>query len=56
MMDLASIASAFAARLPEAEAYLDLIAEEARTEAHLFSVDPTPLLALIDQTRRLSGR
>ncbi|HXA24153.1 MAG TPA: polyprenyl synthetase family protein [Acetobacteraceae bacterium] len=56
MTDLAAIASAFAARLPEAEAYLDLIAEEARTEACLFSVDPTPLLALIDQTRRLSGR
>jgi geranylgeranyl pyrophosphate synthase len=55
MTDLAAIASAFAARLPEAEAYLDLIAEEARTEACLFSVDPTPLLALIDQTRRLSG-
>jgi geranylgeranyl pyrophosphate synthase len=56
MTDLAAIASAFAARLPEAEAYLDLIAEEARTEACLFSVDPTALLALIDQTRRLSGR
>jgi geranylgeranyl pyrophosphate synthase len=56
MTELAAIASAFAARLPEAEAYLDLIAEEARTEARLFSVDPAPLHALIDQTRRLSGR
>jgi geranylgeranyl pyrophosphate synthase len=56
MTELAAMASAFAARLPEAEAYLDLIAEEARTEARLFSVDPAPLLALIDQTRRLSGR
>jgi geranylgeranyl pyrophosphate synthase len=54
--DLGAIARAFAARLPEAEAYLDQIAEEARTEARLFAVDPAPLLALIDQTRKLSGR
>jgi geranylgeranyl pyrophosphate synthase len=54
--ELESIARAFAARLPEAEAYLDGIAEEARSEARLFAVDPTLLLALIDETRRLSGR
>jgi geranylgeranyl pyrophosphate synthase len=52
--DYAALAAAFAAKLPEAEAYLDRIAEEARTEAHAFSVDPTPLYALINQTRGLS--
>jgi geranylgeranyl pyrophosphate synthase len=54
--DLRDLAHAFAAQLPEAEAYLDLIAEEARAEARLFAVNPAPLLALIDQTRRLSRR
>jgi geranylgeranyl pyrophosphate synthase len=54
--DFGALARAFAAQLPEAEAYLDLIAEEARTEARLFAVDPAPLLALIGQTRRLSQR
>jgi geranylgeranyl pyrophosphate synthase len=52
--DYANLAAAFAARLPDAEAYLDRIAEEAGTEARLFAVDPTPLYALIDQTRSLS--
>jgi geranylgeranyl pyrophosphate synthase len=56
MEDRGAIARAFAARLPEAEAYLDQIAEEARTEARLFAVNPAPLLALVDQTRKLSGR
>lgn len=54
--ELGAISAAFAARLPEAEAYLDRIAEEARDEARLFAVDPAPLLALIGQTRRLSAR
>ena len=54
--DLRAIAEAFASRLGDAEAYLDLVAEEARTEAEAFSIDPTPLLALVDQTRKLSGR
>ena len=54
--ELNAIACAFADRLPEAEAYLDRIAEEARAEARLFAVNPAPLLALIDETRRLSGR
>jgi geranylgeranyl pyrophosphate synthase len=53
--DLGRIAAAFAAKLPEAEAALDAIAEEARREAKLFAVDPAPLLALVDRTRRLSG-
>ncbi len=52
--EYATLAAAFAARLPDAEAYLDRIAEEARTEARLFAVDPSPLYALIDQTRGLS--
>jgi hypothetical protein len=56
MEDLGVLARAFAARLPEAERYLDQIAEEARAEARLFSVNAAPLIALIDQTRRLSGR
>ena len=54
--DLEVIAKAFQAKLPDAEAYLDAIAEEARTEARLFAVNPEPLSALIDQTRRLSRR
>jgi geranylgeranyl pyrophosphate synthase len=54
--ELRVIARAFAARLGDAEAYLDRIAEEARDEARIWSADPAPLLALIDQTRRLSRR
>jgi geranylgeranyl pyrophosphate synthase len=54
--DLEVLAQAFQAKLPDAEAYLDSIAEEARTEARLFAVNPEPLSALIDQTRRLSRR
>lgn len=49
------LAEAFRARLPEAEARLDQIAEEARSEARLFADDPDPLLALIERTRVLSG-
>lgn len=52
--ELSKIAAAFAARLDEAEAYLDEIAKEARNEARIWSVEPAPLLALVDQTRRLS--
>jgi geranylgeranyl pyrophosphate synthase len=54
--ELRVIARAFAARLGEAEAYLDRIVEEAQDEARIWSADPAPLLALIDQTRRLSRR
>jgi geranylgeranyl pyrophosphate synthase len=54
--DLRAIADAFAAQLPNAEKYLDEIAEEARTEARLFSSNPAPLMALVEQTRRLSRR
>jgi hypothetical protein len=55
-LDLSTLAAAFMTKLPEAEAYLDQIAAEARSEALLFSTDPTPLVALVDQTRRLSAR
>jgi geranylgeranyl pyrophosphate synthase len=54
--DCAALATAFATNLSEAEDYLDQIAEEACSEARLFSVDPAPLLALVEQTRRLSAR
>lgn len=54
--DLAALAAAVEAELPEAEAVLDRIAEEAATEARLFSANPAPLLALIAETRRLSAR
>ena len=47
--------AAFQAKLPEAEARLDQIAEEARSEARLFADYPEPLLALIERTRVLSG-
>jgi geranylgeranyl pyrophosphate synthase len=52
---LPQLAAAFRAGLPEAEAHLDGIAEEARAEARLFAADPIPLLALVDRTRTLSG-
>jgi geranylgeranyl pyrophosphate synthase len=54
--DLELLAAAFQAKLPDAEAYLDDIAEEARTEARLFATDPEPLLVLVDHTRQLSNR
>lgn len=54
--DLATVAAAFTAALPAAEAKLDAIAEQARREARLFAPDPEPLVALVAQTRRLSDR
>jgi geranylgeranyl pyrophosphate synthase len=53
--DLTTMASAFAACLPDAEAYLDAIANEARREAQLFCTQPEPLFAITNQTRRLSA-
>jgi geranylgeranyl pyrophosphate synthase len=53
---LGEIAGAFVAALPEAEATLDSIADDAEREARLFARDPLPLLALVRQTRQLSGR
>ena len=52
--DLAALADAFAAQLPEAEAVVDQIAEEARTEARMFAAEPAALLALVARVRRLS--
>lgn len=52
--DLGLLATAFRARLPEAEAQLDTIAEEARREARR-APDPGPLLTLVERTRALSG-
>ncbi|HEY4044212.1 MAG TPA: polyprenyl synthetase family protein [Rhodopila sp.] len=54
--DIDALGRSFQAQLPEAEAQLDEIARQARTEARLFAADPTPLLHLIDHTRQLSGR
>ena len=54
--DLDALRRSFEARLPEAEAQLDAVAEQARAEARLFAADPTPLLRLVEHTRRLSAR
>lgn len=53
---LRALAEAFLARLPEAERYLDSIADEARAEARSAAANVEPLIALVDQTRRLSSR
>jgi len=42
--------------VPDAEAYLDEIAHEAREEAVLRASNPEPLLALVEHTRQLSRR
>src|SRR6202167_4634288 len=52
--DLSELGRDFVAKLPEAENYLDKIAEEGRIEARSFAVNPAPLIALIEQTRQLS--
>lgn len=52
--NLAELGRRFVTKLPEAESYLDRIAEEANNEARSFASDPLPLLALIEQTRQLS--
>lgn len=54
--ELARLAQAFAAQLPEAERCLDQIAHEAKEEANRSCRDPGPLLALVDYTRQLSRR
>lgn len=54
--DYPKLAAAFEAQLPEAERYLDSIADEAREEAKLFSGAPEGLYALIAYTRGLSNR
>ena len=54
--NLSDLARAFQSAFPDAEAYLDGIAKEAKQEAQLFAADPEPLLALVDLTRPLSAR
>lgn len=49
----AALAAAFRAALPAAEAELDVIADQARAEAHRHAEDPKPLLALVERTRML---
>jgi geranylgeranyl pyrophosphate synthase len=52
--DLATLAQAFKSQIPDAESYLDKIADEARTEARLFARNPEALITLVDKTRLLS--
>jgi geranylgeranyl pyrophosphate synthase len=54
--DVRTMAEAFRSRLPEAEGYLDTLADEGRQEARQFAANPGPLLALVDHTRQLSNR
>jgi geranylgeranyl diphosphate synthase, type I len=54
--DLKTMAAALAARVPEAERYLDGIAEQARAEARTSAPRPAQLLALVERTRQLSTR
>jgi geranylgeranyl diphosphate synthase, type I len=55
-LDIDALSRSFEAQLPEAEAQLDMIAEQARTEARLFAEDSAALLRLVEHTRRLSTR
>jgi geranylgeranyl pyrophosphate synthase len=50
------LGQAFRSQLPAAEDYLDTVAEAARAHARQVAPNPEPLLSLIDETRRLSGR
>jgi geranylgeranyl pyrophosphate synthase len=54
--ELDEIALAIRQQVPDAETYLDSIAEEARAEAFSRAPHPEPLFALIDYTRQLSRR
>jgi geranylgeranyl pyrophosphate synthase len=54
--DLEEMAQAIRAQVPQAEAYLDRVAQEARDEASGHATNPEPLLALVDYTRQLSRR
>ena len=54
--ELDETALAIRNRVPDAEAYLDEIAHEAREEAVLRASNPEPLLALVEHTRQLSRR
>jgi geranylgeranyl pyrophosphate synthase len=52
--EVGRIAERLQAALPEAEAYLDRLADEATTEATRNADDPKPLVDLIGHTRSLS--
>jgi geranylgeranyl pyrophosphate synthase len=54
--DLAKIAAATRAKLPEAEDHLDQLAARAKREAQAHSANPAPLIALVEHTRELSRR
>ena len=54
--ELGESARAISERIPDAESYLDGIADEARAEAFSRAPNPEPLFALIDHTRQLSRR
>jgi geranylgeranyl pyrophosphate synthase len=54
--DLEKISAAMRARLPEAEDYLDKLAQQAKEEAQSRSPNPAQLFALVDHTRELSHR
>ena len=54
--ELDTMALAVQAQIPAAEDYLDVVAHEARTEALSRARNPEPLIALLEHTRRLSGR
>jgi geranylgeranyl pyrophosphate synthase len=54
--DLQEVSAAMRETLPEAEDYLDKLAEQAKEEAQSCSPNPTPLFALVDHTRELSRR
>lgn len=49
----AELAAAFRDVLPEAEAELDVLADQARMEAERHAPDPEPLMGLVDRTRML---
>jgi geranylgeranyl pyrophosphate synthase len=54
--DLPRLARAFLSALPEAEAYLDGLADEAKAEARAFAKQPDILTELVDVTRGLASR
>jgi geranylgeranyl pyrophosphate synthase len=54
--DLSLLAEAFLGALPEAEAYLNGLADEARTEARAFAEQPDILIELVEVTRELAWR
>jgi geranylgeranyl pyrophosphate synthase len=53
---LATLAAACHAELDDAETALDDVASAARAEAELFADNPAPLLALVEEVRKLSRR